>query len=97
MVFSTTCFECPITLWPGCSLGSDGCVTIDCALRDTDAVANLPGIQRLILRWKDDVLRVGNLPVQGTVSTTCRHLPTKELRICTWNTHGLFKEHVNTN
>ena len=82
--------QCPITLWPACSLGSDGCVTTDCALRDTDAVAKLPGVQRLLLQWKADALRISNSPVQKAVFATCRHLLAKGVRICTWNTRGLL-------
>ena len=81
--------ECPITLWAGCSLGSDGCFATDCALRGTDAVVNPPGVQRLIPRWKADALRISNVSVQEAVFSTCRH-PAKGLRICTWNTRRLL-------
>ena len=59
----------------------DGCVPKDDADCDATTVANPPGFQRLIRRWKADSLRVGNLPSQGAAVTTCRHLPAKGLRI----------------
>ena len=52
----------PFTLRSGSSHGSDDCVTTDCALRDADAVAELAGVQRLLRRWKADVLRTCSPP-----------------------------------
>ena len=76
-----TCVECPITLRPGCSLGSDARITTDCALRGTDAVASLLGIQPVLQRRKADALRTSNIYVQEAVSSTCRHFPAKGLRV----------------
>ena len=56
----------------------DGCVASDCATGAADAVANLPGVQRLLRRWKADALKISDLPEQGAVSTTCRHLPAED-------------------
>ena len=81
-----SCSECPATLWPGCSLGSDGCVTTDCALRDTDTV---PGIQRLIRRWHDDVFasqrpgsRFHNLP-SGKIDIALERAVWEKFGTCT--------------
>ena len=59
---------------------SDGSVPRDDVDCDATTVANQPGFQRLVRRWKADALRVGNLPTQGAAVTTCRHLPAKGLR-----------------
>ena len=72
-------------------LGSDGCFTTDCALHGTDTVASLPGIHRLLRRWKADALKTIHISVQEAVSSTRRHLLAKELRVCTRNTRGLLR------
>ena len=61
----------------------------DCA-HSPDDVLNSPSVQRSVRRWKADISRTSNLPVQEVASPTRRHLLANGLPICTWNTCSLL-------
>ena len=67
--------------------GLGGCCQQDCTHCSDDSV-NSPTILQRIRRWNAGVFRLSSL--QGYASDSCRHLPAKGLRICTWTTRGLL-------
>ena len=97
---SCPCVDVPFLWWPNLTFGLDGFFHQD-RVRCPGNVLSGPGVLQSVRRWKTGIS--SSLPAQEASFLTCRHLPAKELRICTWNTHGYWvlprraRDHVEIN